>query len=243
QAAARSTTYREFVAALYGEYASLRGKPFSGEKTPDYVRRLRLLHALFPWAKVVHIVRDGRDVCLSTLEWAREDKGPGKFDLWDEEPVAVCALWWSWQVSPGMREGTALGPSHYHELRYEELVAKPEETLRSLAAFLELPFAPQMLSYHEGKTRSDPGLSAKKAWLPPTPGLRDWRTQMTERDQELFEALAGDLLADLGYERGRRETSNAIASTAELCRQWWDCEMSRRQAKLASAMDSSMDRE
>ncbi|MBI3466254.1 MAG: sulfotransferase, partial [Planctomycetes bacterium] len=139
QAAARSTTYREFVAALYGEYASLRGKQFSGEKTPDYVRRLRLLHALFPWAKVVHIIRDGRDVCLSTLDWAREDKGPGKFDLWDEEPVAVCALWWSWQVSTGMREGMALGPSHYHELRYEELVAKPEETLRSLAAFLELP--------------------------------------------------------------------------------------------------------
>ena len=36
-----------------------------------------------------------------------------------------------------------------------------------MAAFLELPFAPEMLTYHEGKTRHEPGLSAKKAWLPP----------------------------------------------------------------------------
>jgi hypothetical protein len=82
-----------------------------------------------------------------------------------------------------------------------------------------------MLTYHEGKTRSKSGLSSKKAWLPPTPGLRDWRTQMAERDRELFQALAGDLLAELGYERSARRSSPEVATVADHCRRWWELEL------------------
>ena len=76
KAAAKARTYGEFVSALYSEFGKLCGKQIAGEKTPDYVRHLPFLHALFPWVKTIHIIRDGRDVALSTLEWAREDKGP-----------------------------------------------------------------------------------------------------------------------------------------------------------------------
>jgi len=96
QAAASASTYAQFVGNLYSEYARLHGKPLAGEKTPDYVRYLRLLHTLFPWARTVHIIRDGRDTALSILEWARGDKGPGRFALWQEDPIAVAALWWRW---------------------------------------------------------------------------------------------------------------------------------------------------
>src|SRR5207244_13256112 len=48
-------------------------------------------------------------------------------------------------------------------------------------------FRSEMLDYHVAKTRLQPGLSSKKAWLPPTPGLRDWQTQMAERDVERSE--------------------------------------------------------
>lgn len=231
EAAVRSQTYREFVSTLYSEYGRLRGKPLAGEKTPDYVRYLPLLHALFPWVRSIHIIRDGRDVALSTLEWAREDKGPGRFELWREEPVAVCALWWRWQVSTGMEDGKVLGPDRYREIKYEDLISRPDEILREITAFLELQFCPEMLDYHVGKTRYEPGLSAKKAWLPPTPGLRDWRTQMAERDVELFEAIAGDFLFALGYERGFNTISPRSAVVAERCRRWWDSEMARRQVK------------
>ena len=56
-----------------------------------------------------------------------------------------------------------------------------------------------MLRFHEGRTRAEVGLSAKRAWLPPTPGLRGWRTEMREGDVEEFEAAAGDALQELGY--------------------------------------------
>jgi len=225
EAAVRSQTYREFVSTLYSEYGRLRGKPLAGEKTPDYVRYLPLLHALFPWVRSIHIIRDGRDVALSTLEWAREDKGPGRFELWREEPVAVCALWWRWQVSTGMEDGKVLGPDRYREIKYEDLISRPDEILREITAFLELQFCLEMLDFHVGKTRYEPGLSPKKAWLPPTPGLRDWRTQMAERDVELFEAISGDLLSALGYERGVSTISPEVTAVAERCQRWWESEM------------------
>jgi hypothetical protein len=112
-------------------------------------------------------------------------------------------------------------------------VTRPETTLRELAGFLELPYAPEMAAFHEGKTRHDSGLSAKKAWLPPTPGLRDWRAQVSERDAELFEALAGDLLSELGYERSIETVSPGVASVADRCKEWWESELARRRAKQA----------
>jgi len=232
EASARAGTYGQFVSELYSEHARLHGKELAGEKTPDYVRCLPLLHSLFPRARVVHIIRDGRDVALSTLEWAREGIGPGRFALWREQPVAVCALWWRWQVETGRRDGERLGPEIYREVRYEDLVARPEETLRSLSEFLELPFARDMVSFHAGKTKSDPRLSAKRAWLPATPGLRNWRTEMPPGNIALFEAIAGDLLCALGYGRGIDATAPEVEETARECRTWWDAEFDARREKL-----------
>ncbi len=221
RAARGADTYRAFVCALYDAFAAKHDKLLGGEKTPDYVRHLPFLHALFPWARFVHIIRDGRDVALSTLEWAREDKGPGRLPLWREDPVATCALWWRRMVETGRRDGLDLGSTRYYELRYEDLVADPEAKLRDVAAFLDLPFSTDMLAFHVGKTRRAHGLSAKAAWLPPTPGLRDWRAQMSAPDRALFEALAGDLLKALGYAPGVAVIPPETAALAERRRQAW----------------------
>ncbi|MEE9129378.1 MAG: sulfotransferase [Phycisphaerales bacterium] len=233
-AAAKARTYSEFVCILYSEFGRIHGKPLAGEKSPGYCRHLPRLHALFPWVRTIHLIRDGRDVTLSILQW---HKGPVKLRLWQKEPVAACALWWRRDVSTGRRDGGDLGPARYREVTYEELVGQPEEALRDLAAFLKLPFAPEMLAYHKGKTRSKPGRSAKAAWLPPTPGLRDWRTQMAKRDLELFEAIAGDLLSGLGYERAFDTISPEIAAVAEQCGRWWESQMAERRRRAGSGED------
>jgi hypothetical protein len=225
QAAASARSYREFVSLLYGQLARKHGKELGGEKTPDYVRHLPFLHRLFPWARSVHIIRDGRDVALSIVEWACRDgrqKGPAKLALWQEQPVATCALWWRWQVRLGRRSRSVLPPGTYDEVRYEALVDDPEAALRSVAGFLGLPFSDRMLSFNDGKVRHEDGLSAKKAWLPPTPGLRDWRTQMEPNDVELFEALAGDLLSELDYPRAFETASSRTGELAQRCRTWWE---------------------
>lgn len=216
-----SNCYIKLVSALYDEYGQARNKLLAGEKTPDYVRNLPLLNRLFPWAKFIHIVRDGRNVALSALDWATPTKGPGRIELWNEEPMAVCALWWRRNVICGRSDGSTLGESFYHEVRYEDLVSMPVDELSRICEFLTLPFSPKMLAFHQGKRRDSKGLSAKSAWLPVTAGLRDWRSTMNERDLELFEAIAGDLLTELGYERAFTTISSEITTIADQCETWW----------------------
>ena len=219
QAASKSGTYSQFVSALYSDHGRLNGKQLAGEKSPGFVRHLPRLHALFPWVKTIHIIRDGRDVALSMLEWTRQGKGPAaSFELWQEEPIAVCALWWLKKVKAGLQDGRSLDSFNYSEVRYEDLVANPENVLRKLADFLNLPYVREMLDYHVGKTRNEPDLSTKRRWLPVTAGLRDWRTRMNERELELFEALAGDLLSDLGYQRSFPSASAQMSAVADYCR-------------------------
>jgi Sulfotransferase family len=195
-------TYPEFVAALFDLYGSKQMKPLVAEKTPSYVAEIPTLHALFPKARIVHIVRDGRNVCLSVLNWKRRAEWfTRRFRTWRDDPLVTAALWWKRFVSLGREDGAQLGAHLYHELRYEALVANPEGAVRALCTFLEVEFDERMLRFHEGKTRPDPGLSANGAYLPITPGLRDWRTQLPFNDLEVFEAAAGDLLDDLGYGR------------------------------------------
>ena len=75
-----------------------------------------------------------------------------------------------------------------------------------------------MLRFHEGRTKEDPELDAKKAWRPVTPGLRDWRTEMPREQVERFEAAAGGLLDDLGYERLTHPPNQAAARVASRVR-------------------------
>src|SRR5205823_5272444 len=113
---------------------------------------------LFPSTRFVHLVRDGRDVALSALDWVGH--GPSvRYALWEDEPVAVCALWWGRRVSAGRAAGPTLGPGRYREVQYEALVQRPEGAIRDLARFLALPFDPHMLRFHEGRARAIPGLS------------------------------------------------------------------------------------
>src|SRR5262245_29419400 len=151
---------------------------------------------------LVHVIRDGRDVALSVRNWKEPVKLLRRSPTWDEDPVTTLALWWEWHVRLGREAGRTLGHSRYYEIHYESLVARPAEECARLCAFLDVPFDGAMLRFHEGRTRDDPGLDAKDAWRPVTPGLREWRTQLPAEDVERFEAAAGGLLDELGYPRG-----------------------------------------
>jgi hypothetical protein len=212
-------SYADFVADLFDLYGNLRGKRLVGDKTPGYVRCIRLLHSLWPHAKFVHLIRDGRDVCLSAMNWRRKiGKLAERFTTWNEDPVSTAALWWEWHVRLGQEAGRLLGPEHYREVRYECLVRSPAEECAALARFLQIPFEEQMLSFHIGRTSARPGLDAKHAWLPITPGLRDWRTQMPAEQIERFEAAAGDLLDELELERAFRSPRPEAQRHAERMR-------------------------
>jgi len=220
-------TFAGFVRALFDEFARRSGKPLAGEKTPGYERYLPFLSRMFPDARFVNIVRDGRDVALSTLEWMTPERFLGRLALWNEEPVAMCALRWRRQVSAGEQGRSELGDDRCFLVRYEELAATPEPVLRSVAAFLDLPFNSSMVDFYKGRERRTPGLTSKDQWLPATSGLRNWRADLAPRDVQLFEALAGDLLVSLGYPLAEPEIPPEVSAVAERCERWWATEVER----------------
>jgi hypothetical protein len=209
----RSVSYSSFVSGIFDLYGNAKGKELVGNKTPGFVRKIHTLHRLWPQARVLHLVRDGRDVCLSMTNRPLHDLYRKPFFTWEQDPVTTAALWWELNVKQGRQAGNWLGRGLYYEMRYESLVAHPAEECAALCAFLDLPYQEVMLRFHEGRKRTAPPSDAKQAWLPSTgdesefrlrpitAGLRDWRSQMSREDVERFEAAAGGLLDELGYPR------------------------------------------
>jgi Sulfotransferase family len=227
-------SYASLVTALFDRFAAARGKPLAGDKTPGYVRAIPVLHELWPEARFVHLIRDGRDVCLSALDWKKVDKVFREYGAWTDAPVTTAALWWERCVRLGREAGRELPPTLYHEVRYEALVADPASACRELSAFLGVVYDDSMLRFHEGKTRDAPGLTTKRRWLPPTEGLRDWQAQMPRATLREFEAAAGDLIDELGYERGAFLDSRLIARAAE-ARQRFAAGVAERRRPLPEA--------
>jgi sulfotransferase family protein len=215
--------YSAFVSSIFDLYGQSRRKALVGDKTPSYVRDIATLHRLWPDAKFVHIVRDGRDVCLSALEWHRKAEDfARRLPTWRDDPLVSAALWWKRHVLLGRRAGLRLGSDLYREVRYEALVADPEAETQGLCAFLHVPYRDAMLMFHEGRTKGDPKLSAKRAWLPISRGLRDWRTQMAGDGVEAVEAAVGDALDELGF--ARASPAPGLAARARAARVAATCE-------------------
>lgn len=223
---ADSGTYPKYVSQIYRAFAAAKGKLLAGEKTPDYVKRIDLLHRLFPSAKFLHIIRDGREVVQSVLEWSNDRKGPAKLKIWDQNPFAVASLWWAHQVESGLRSGRNLD-GLYMEVRYDELASDPEPLLGRIVEFLGIPDNPSMSAFHEGRFIDNPKLSAKSAWRPATPGLRS-KSALSDAQLALFDALCGDLLDTLGMSRSGNELPARLASEADRMLQLWHGEGVRK---------------
>jgi hypothetical protein len=194
--------------AVYRSYAARHGKPRWGDKTPVHYRYMDALAETLPEARFIHIIRDGRDVAASVggLHFA-----PG------DGSIEAAAADWRDGIVHARRLGAGL--PQYHEIRYEHLVADPERTLREVCGFLELEFEPGMLSAHESArqrlnelpgvrmpggtsvTREERLTLDGRTCEPPDPSRAGrWRTDLAPDAVARFEAVAGDLLAELGYD-------------------------------------------
>jgi Sulfotransferase family len=215
-------TTGEAIAAVFEVYAEHEGKPRWGDKTPLYMQHLPVLERLFPDALWVHLVRDGRDAALSFLSLPEGFSGK----TWAlPRTAAQFAARWRTEILSARRLGTHVG-DRYLELRYEDLVVESERELRRVCEHASLSWEPAMLDY-AGTSDVASMPEHKNLAQPPTPGLRDWRSQMSHEDALVFEQVAGDVLRSGGYDllepdasyptaRGRLE----LTRFATLSRSW-----------------------
>ncbi len=125
----------------YSRIADMKGPQVRavGDKTPDYAAQLPLIHEMLPEARIIHVVRDGRDAAVSawhhnmrlTPEWAIETYGT----------VDGFALFFAdvWVNHAGAAETFAAAhPDLCLTVRYEALKTRPADELTRILSFLDI---------------------------------------------------------------------------------------------------------
>jgi hypothetical protein len=199
--------------AFYRTYAARFGKRRWGDKTPLYCMHLEAIGGVLPEAHFIHIIRDGRDVALSLRQmWF----SPGK-------DIEAQAEHWSRSVSTARQQGARC--RRYLEVRFEDLIRDSPGVLKMVCEFIGVRYAAEMLEYygrtperlteHRDRRRPDGSLVVSHAGRmqqqaltmqpPQASRVHAWKQAMSEEEQGRFEAIAGRLLAELGYEVRRPE--------------------------------------
>jgi protein-tyrosine sulfotransferase len=196
--AAMDDLVRTFVASLLkrmgGDGVRL------AEKTPHNVLWFEELGRLFPNAKFVHLVRDGRAVAASLVKqrWINpETQQP----LWYCRDTVSGMTYWRDIVTEGRRQGEKLGSERYREVRYEDLVSRPEEKMRRVLDFLAEPWDEAVL-HHESSDLKVSKLESSTHQIAEavhTKAIHRWSKEMDARQRREVERVGDALLREYGY--------------------------------------------
>jgi hypothetical protein len=159
------------------------------DHTPHNLHLAAELLELFPNARFVHIIRDGRAVAASMkrVHW-----GP-------KTAIAVVPVWTK-EVAIGLATEERLG-DRVTRVKYEDLVGDTEATLRQLCGFLGWHFEDAMcVSSSYRVPEAYRGQHALVGGAPRRERAQAWKRELTAREVEIFEAYASSLLKHFGYE-------------------------------------------
>jgi hypothetical protein len=209
------------------------GKMIVGDKSPSstiHGQAVRDMHAIYPDAKLVYIVRDGRDVLVSErfrnlveesrflkaedkriIEELHKDQTPftnGTQSIFTENVIRRVTKGWITNVQETEEEGKRLFGDHYCSLRYEDLLEQPFEELKRLWEFLgvkKIDEALQEKLKDEMASNPDEEWQARRnegiASFLPKGHAGNWERLFTARDKLLFKELAGEMLIKWNYEK------------------------------------------
>jgi Sulfotransferase family len=165
---------REYLNRLFSFHCGRTEKPYWINKTPGLLRHVCRIPKLFPNARVIHIIRDGRDVACSNLNLP-----------WGPTTVPEAAARWRSLLTLG-RNGVDPRVLRYLEIRYENLIRDPANTLAEILAFLDLEGNPERLFSLHTIHNTSTGV---------------WKTKLDVKERKAFQRKAGDMLIALGYEK------------------------------------------
>jgi hypothetical protein len=184
----------DFLQIVMSAIALKQGVERWADTTPEHILYLHRIKETIPDALVIHIIRDGRDVALSTDRMGYIRRLP-----WDRKPPKMAAgLFWEWMVNKGRRDGRDLG-ADYTEVHFEELIGQPRETLAKLSQFIE-----QNLDYDQIRgvgigSVSAPNTSFDSGTAEDFNPVGRWRSGYSADELAVFEGLVGRTLEETGY--------------------------------------------
>lgn len=185
-------SYRDLILALVKAYANKFSRPHAGmwiDHTPANIQHADILAELFPAARFIHLVRDGRAVAASIIPLD-----------WGANTIDRAAYSWMECISCGIAAEACLGDERILRVRFEDLIQQPHSTLERICLFLNLQYQPQMM---QGGGFRVPGYTARQHSLlgkePDAQRAHAWGKKLTSRQIEIFESIAGEMLSSLGY--------------------------------------------
>jgi hypothetical protein len=213
--------------------AARLGKMIVGDKSPSstiHGQAVRDLYAVYPDAKLIYIVRDGRDVMISErfrnfveesrfltpedrriLADLREDHLPftnGTRSIFTEAYIRRVAAGWVTNLSEIRGEGKRLYGSQYFSLRYEDLLLDPFDELNGLWNFLGVRKVNKSL---KKDIKAELGSNPDEEWQEKRNGdiasfltkgqAGNWQRLFTGYDKSVFKEIAGETLVKWKYEK------------------------------------------
>lgn len=176
-----------------------------GDKTPEGAYGMRLLDQLYPQSKFIHIIRDGRDGCLSGWAHLGRLDQQKKFRSIVEYAEYFAAHHWVPYIQHARNSGAAFGAGRFLEVRYEQLLQDPHRHMAEMMAFLgvqscesDIARAVDAASFKSLSGGREPGESDDASHF--RKGVAgSWIQDLPPSAVKAFEAKAGTMLHALGY--------------------------------------------
>jgi hypothetical protein len=213
--------------------AAREGKMIVGDKSPSstiHGQAVRDMHAVYPDAKLVYIVRDGRDVLISErfrnfveeskfltaedkriIEDLQKDQTPftnGTHSIFTISFIRRVAKGWVTNLTETDDEGQRLFGDNYFSLRYEDLLNQPFDEMSKFWKFLGVK---QIKKSLDGSLRAEMSSNPDEEWQAkrnedissflPKGRAGNWARLFTEKDKSVFKEVAGEMLVKWKYEK------------------------------------------
>ncbi len=161
-----------------------------GEKSPSHAHHVGLILSMFESARIIQIVRDPRDVAISHHE------------LWNRTHLQA-AVRWRLDQQQAIRHAKSSYADRFRLVKYEDLIEKPEQTMRGLAEFLDIEFVPNMT---DPSQRQDTGFASREKHKLQTlekltsSRIGRYRGKLSRREISIVQAFCAPQMTKLGYE-------------------------------------------
>lgn len=196
-----SKNFSSFIYSFFKNFQLQSNAQRFIEKTPHNVLVMKELGEIFPQARFIHMVRDGRDVAnsLVKMDWLDMMGRP----VWYVSNIENAIRYWNQVVNEGLKaEDIPQLKDRIKIIFYEDLIMEPKKTLGDILDFIGENWVDEVLDYTNAKRSNEPTESSTHQISQNiyTTSIGKWETEMTEEDKEKVKKIGSELLMRLGYE-------------------------------------------
>ena len=204
---AKPVSYSDVVGVVYEFYGHTLGRSFLrwGDKNNYYLNHIDMIREMYPSARFIHIIRDGRDVACSYRALQRSNVLSKYAPRLPYEAKDI-AVEWSTNIQKIRNSFDKMHWNNVHEIRYEDLASQPTNELKKVCHFLEEPYDTDMeLYFIKNRLEHQEPVEflqwkAKTIEQPTTSEIGKYKTILSKEEIKEFEDIASPMLRRYRYQ-------------------------------------------